>query len=319
MVQPDHNLYKPTPVGLPLESDCLQSKDKHLLVPMTEQPLSLTVTQALELDLRRKGMTQEQLGTELGVSQQAISGWITDNRIPDRRMPALIKILGKDSETAKVEQIRQNFLLATARDQAIYFSEDRKPATVTTGSGALGPPVEPRRHTLREYTVFASALPPELRRNMEQARVQFGSSSRRLDYLSDKVALELVAPSMLANQWAPARLAPAMMQLLVAKQATLATHPDRQYILGVILPADAQITGMRQLQALATDAELLGLVLATTNDVNSLAKYIVALEEGRVPFEEQNEVPDEPDLNPAYGDLLGGVKKADENGGQGQP
>ena len=195
MVQPEHNLYKSTLVGLPEGSDCLQSRDKQTLVPMTAQPTSVTVAQALETDLRKKGMTQEQLGTHLGVSQQAISGWIKDNHVPGRRLGALIELFGRDSMLARVEQVRQNFLLAASRDQAIYFAEDRKLVThdtVPTEPGALGPAaIEPRRHNLREHTIdwaFANALPAKLRRNMEQARVHFGSSSRRLDYLSDKVA-----------------------------------------------------------------------------------------------------------------------------------
>lgn len=278
---------------------------------MTEQPLSLTVAQALELDLKRKELTQEQLGTQLGVSQQAISGWIKDNRVPAGRLQSVLAIFGNDSHTAAL--LRRNMTYREVRSGA-----HRAPADVqfsnegpATGPGALGAAaVEPRRYNLREHTIdwaFVDALPEYLRRNAQEARVQFGSSSRRLDYVSDKVALELVAPSITNHQFPQTRVAPSMVRLAVVKQATLEKHPGRLYILGVILQPTSSLNNARAMQALATDAELLGLTLATTSDVTSLARYVTEIEEGRLPFDNEDEAlpPDGPDdAQPVFGDLI---------------
>lgn len=58
-------------------------------VPVIEK-LPSTVGEALTADLAAKGMTQEDLGKRLGVSQQAISAWIKENHVPAGRLAQLV-------------------------------------------------------------------------------------------------------------------------------------------------------------------------------------------------------------------------------------
>lgn len=61
------------------------------------------LAQAIYDDLRDKSITQEQLGNELHVTQQAISNWLSGESTPRvARLKKLVAFFGDDSKTADV-------------------------------------------------------------------------------------------------------------------------------------------------------------------------------------------------------------------------
>lgn len=56
---------------------------------------------ALHIDLEAKGLTQDDMGRAMGVSQQSVSKWIAAQKIPEARVEQLRQLLGDDSYTVQ--------------------------------------------------------------------------------------------------------------------------------------------------------------------------------------------------------------------------
>lgn len=66
---------------------------------MTYTPSDLKT--ALHVDLEAKGLTQDDMGRAMGVSQQSVSKWIAAQKIPEARVDQLRQLLGPDSHTVQ--------------------------------------------------------------------------------------------------------------------------------------------------------------------------------------------------------------------------
>lgn len=241
-----------------------------------------SLSQALEQDLVRVELTQKELGERLGISQQAISAWITDNHIPNKRLNQLTEVLGANSAVAQW-QSRENFKFAVERDGGAYVerSPEKQPSRLQP-LPRVRDVEEPARPVLREHTVdhlFRAALPAHLHANLK-VRVELGSTVRHVDYMSDKLAFELISPSPVSFNRLSLTASPALLRLAVVRQATMRTHPHRKYLLGVHLPDAKGVTNFSQVQRLATEAGFLGVNVLSASDVQGFASLVDDVEHG---------------------------------------
>lgn len=255
--------------------------DNQTFVPVIEK-LPSTLGEALAADLSAKGMTQEDLGKRLGISQQAISAWIKDSHIPTKRLDELIEMFGPG------EPHLLRYLRSRPRANEIYsaYRQHRNADLHSTTAE------EPKAPNLREHTVaadFVRALPERLRPHATRptAGLRLGASIKRFDYLSDKVALELRSGPLsrnMVNNWA---LDSALLRLAVARHATLDVAPTRRYVLAVVFTDPTLPAGFHSLslQRIATDASILGVQLVTTTSAADVALLVTGLEDGTLPPE----------------------------------
>lgn len=252
------------------------------------------VAQALERDLARLGMQQQELAARLAedggphISNSAISAWKTRGVIPSGRLRGLLRIFGPDSELAKLAADDEAALIGrpSLRGQASNPPEFRRMYAFNAlmDSGIPSYMARLRREDLREH------LPADLWPNVERA-VRLPAGVRRFDYLSDKVAVE-IRSAMRSGAPFPSVYKRLIELVILRDQSAQAGHKPHHYVLA-LLPAkddaptpnnvDPQHERLRvahQLGDLVTDCNALGIETLLHIPISAVAEAIVQMENG---------------------------------------
>lgn len=150
--------------------------------------LPLDFREAFSIDMERKGLSTAAVGRGLGISQQAVHGWMKRGFPPIARLDALLEFMGPDSELAKLGA------------SAVF--ERRAPSRVSQAAVPARLPSKPlksnqvlldlaRDRWTREQAVFAQALPPS-RQAFVALPAPRDSSDLTPDYASPSVLAALV-------------------------------------------------------------------------------------------------------------------------------
>jgi hypothetical protein len=200
--------------------------------------VSLDFTQALLLDMERKGHTERSLGKVLGITQQAIHRWVERGYPPLSRLDALVEALGPDSAVGKLSKDK------------IYAPQSRTIRSAMLSLDGAPPDYSPYEAVLRQraaYTVprkdapnegvtygaqeqlgFGSELTPGMRACVEM-RVKLPSGQTfTFDYLSRNLAAELV---YVAGSQASANTGNIVLRLVTFAKAV---NPDIKLMLIVV-------------------------------------------------------------------------------------
>lgn len=200
----------------------------------------LAVGSALQMDMELRNLSQPQLAQIMGVSQQAVAKWIATNRVPRGRIEELRRVLGPNAT-----------VFAAMRQAALPEQAEAE----DSGLGHL--------------------LPQALK-----AHVSDGSTAeRRLDYLSDSLAVEFKRVDSPATAVAAAR--EGEMRLRIVRELSQETAPNRRYVLILCVPFEMQIAAAGVLQELTHfrhDALLLGTEVWVVRSTEEAAQVVRALE-----------------------------------------
>lgn len=203
----------------------------------------MTFGQQIKEARERKGLTQEQLAKEIGVSQQSVAQWELDKASPRGvRLAQIQRILEIQRDNAQVT-MRELYDKAAER-----IALRASPPITAGGSIARAPGTfEDARQFAQETMLrFAQALPEEFRGGVQQ-RVEFGPLRYDLDYFSPAVVVEIKAfgpRAMLSRHsterrpvWVPSQGEIKMMlwNLATLRQLTESTNPDRDFLVFFIV------------------------------------------------------------------------------------
>lgn len=232
----------------------------------------------LKRDRQKVGLSQLQLAAAMGVSQQAVARWETNNSFPRKgALDKLIQVLGPDAEIAGHE-LPENYD-QIKRVQVTHHAPVRVDREVLVRS--FDSRTTPRYvRTLREdERDFIKYLNPELR---EYTNNVAGIGTRRweFDYLSPSLAIEIkhirvshqAPPNIVLNYVRP------LLQLAVAKKVL---PGERKYML--LFVTDMSSPVMRQLQSIMFDAEVLGVEVSIVSSTREAAD-LVAFYENKLPL-----------------------------------
>lgn len=212
---------------------------------MPQQPddrlTPLSVGNALQLDMEMRNLSQPALAQLMGVSQQAVAKWIATNRVPRGRVEQLRHVLGATATVfSAIRQAERIGEYAEAED---------------SGIGQL--------------------LPAPLK-----AHVNDGAhADRRLDYLSDTLAVECKRVDDPASAMAAAR--EGEMRLRIVRELTRETHPTRRYALVLCVPFEMQLAAaglMHELTQFRHDAQMLGTDVWVLRSLEEAAQLVRTLE-----------------------------------------
>jgi len=253
-----------------------------------------TFGETLKLDRERLKMSQDQLASMLGVSQQAVANWEAGASHPRReRRARLLQILGPGAELVR-NPPRQDFIpvedqpvsLSTAtlrgqRREAVMMASDPEYKRKTEESTRRFEETRLRvESTLERHRQardeFAHALPEELRTYIE-GTITVGAATRRLDYLSPRRGVELKrTPNSKYMAWVNA--APALVHLAVVRGiADQGMRPPRDYSLVFVTEGAPSLSGSA-LQKVMFDAGVLGISVYQVESYTQAAELIAELE-----------------------------------------
>jgi transcriptional regulator with XRE-family HTH domain len=244
-----------------------------------------TFGQMLKKDRERLELTQGELAERLGVSQQAVASWENDAAMPKQdRRAALLQVLGPTAELVRnppTGTFLQGVKLtarATVQDSPIDTVRENLTRYGTPASGSVMDRLKEQRRIQEEKrTILVNQLDEGFRANLDQ-RLEIGPTRRFVDYLSDKLVIEIKYithdrrpyPSLLFSQ--------SLLQLAVIKAYLTSAGPsDRQFILMLIVNPEAPLRN-QEYNRLVFDAGLLGISIAQVTNPHSAAKLIMALE-----------------------------------------
>lgn len=258
-----------------------------------------TFAEAVSEDIAALKMTQDQIGETLGVTQQAVSRWargyppandrvirLASLRGPESKLWAWLKSQGVDA-TPEPHTITQTLaaiapVLGAAAAPALGVASMVSAVSALTG-GALFRKKE--ASTLHELAVefhrkTIALLPGDLRPNFDStnARVYVGGLARRFDYVSDKLIAEFRVQGGIPIFNA---LEGRLLALAAARQATLQTHPNRQYLIVVVMHGPTSHSARARAQSFMTDASLLGVHVVFAATPAAAAHFITQVEKGR--------------------------------------
>jgi hypothetical protein len=238
----------------------------HQEMQQTELPQKLA--QALRIDIEAKRASQSAIGRLIGISQQAVSKWL-EKGVPLQYAPEIAEHLGPDSKFAEV-----------ARHETM---------TGETVPGDLGMPTTVRKTIDRPpppgqqvterspMTGLRNALPEQYKNNVE---VPIGPSKRFvLDYLSDRLALEVKLTSANANEFI-LTVSHASHQIQFARALLGDTPPTRRkYVVAVIFPETRPTFAfLEAVHQLHEQCAALDIVLLMAGSIAELAEYIAEFE-----------------------------------------
>jgi hypothetical protein len=234
----------------------------------------------LDADLRRLGWSKKEFAEKLHVAYEAVRKWEQFNQVPKKRQDEVANLLGRDSELVR--------LFWGAFPGGLTFMSAREPVARYSGTSYIPAKVvdEPLRPHLRDHTseaAFRRALPARLQHDAGK-RVLIGGLAREMDYLSDKVGLELIsAPPTTTLSTLAAR---ALVRLIVVKSA-LASEAPRDLLL-VLVMGEAPVRAVSGLQTLAIDCTLLGVRFLVVETPEQAAQLVAKLENDE-PIDDVNE------------------------------
>lgn len=222
---------------------------------MTYTPPDLKT--ALHIDLEAKGLTQDDMGRAMGVSQQSVSKWIAAQKIPEARVEQLRQLLGPDSYTVQ-------FLAAQYQRKAQGMAQGSAPATPTQ-PGLLQQ--EPPVYVVDARTALAQArrlLPVDLQHHVITRRgPSLGVGFPTPDYESPTTVLCAAGPDTAHD---------AMITLLLHQRMTRST---KRLVLALVEMGGERTTALR----LAAACAALGVVLMPCQSAEELAQAIQDLEQ----------------------------------------
>jgi len=151
----------------------------------TTMTVDLTFKDALHIDMERKGLSEATLGKALGISQQAVHKWLERGFPPLSRLDTLLEVLGPGSEVSKLSRDR----LYSSRSRTVVSVPVDRPARFSSEKYA-----DIMEYAKRQTLNFVNMLPLDLAVNAHRV-VKMGEATVRFDYLSSKLAVELLVVS----------------------------------------------------------------------------------------------------------------------------
>lgn len=150
---------------------------------------------ALEATLARKQMTQEQLGTILGITQQAIDKWCERNQVPRRRIDQLAEIFGHDSEIVRAADEARPLLGATRLSRASGYSQhqNQQELPILAPKDRFFDQLREDRHR------FFDRLKAEIPAAQVNASLTLGGMPRRFDFATRGILAQVYNPEGLTS------------------------------------------------------------------------------------------------------------------------
>jgi len=242
---------------------------------------------ALRVERERLRLSQEQLGDMLEVSQQAVANWEAGTAIPrPERRKRLIQILGPGSELAKLMP-RYEFAegpLEPGPSDGESWEDGRSDMTNNEPKEPLKGGLEDTRrkagtlHARRgsDRVEFLEALPEALRQYVDGS-ITIGAATRRLDYLSPYLGVDVKRlPIDRTMAWAAS--APSLLNLAMVRSVTdSSVKPPRQYAL-ILVSDGLKHRSDASVQRLMFDAGVLGVTVHQVESMPQAAQLVAELE-----------------------------------------
>lgn len=216
-----------------------------------------TFGKLLKADRETLGWSQDQLGKELGVSQQTIGQWESDAAHPRRhRMDTLMKLIN-------------NHLPGRSQLYASWTGACTVPAVFS--------PVQDTTPMSRAqlHERLRAALPENLHKYVARA-LQLGHQERTYDYVSPAVT----ARALPTVDGRTPLLGTAVLTVHLAMAATRHIHepgPTHTVALFILTP-DLPAIAIRRMGAAALDAQTLGVEVVPVPDIDTKGRTITQLE-----------------------------------------
>lgn len=218
----------------------------------------------LKADREALGWSQEQLGKELGVSQQTVGQWEANGAQPRRhRMQTLMKLLNVHLHGRS--QLYAQWAGALPVVPHVTFTDPKGPPP------RFGQP-DSRAEVQK---LLRDALPEHLRQYVARA-LQFGHQEKQYDYLSPSLTAR-VLPTVDGR---PPTLGMAVVTLHLAMAAMRNIHhfgPKPTTALFVLTP-DMPAVALKRMGTAAADAQVLGVEVIPVPDVGTMGRTIAQLE-----------------------------------------
>lgn len=253
-----------------------------------EHPPPTTVIEALQRDMDRLGLNQEQLGEKLGISQQAVSAWFAEGRVPKMRLqqvadlvrelgdePAVLPWLGYRNPVDAPMLSRRRDTPAQSRD---LDGRTRNLVNSVVGNTVAQPGVvmasEEANPARRYELAFVEALPAELQKHHAALVNPIINPRQRADYASDRCVIEIVHTER--RPFSPLVGNALLLELAVVRKLDEARNQRREMLL--VLPNHHP--GETGLQELMFKASLMDVTVLFGLSPQQLAETVKRIEAG---------------------------------------
>ena len=225
--------------------------------------------EALDQDLRRAGLDRKALAEALKISVQAVGKWVATSSVPPARRQEIAALLGADA-------------LVLKDDLALHVeSKPRRIATpIRDNHAAMNREVHDRLH-------LAALLGAKSAGRVDKV-IRFGASSRRFDYLSNRICVEIVRcmdysfREMNGPPWTRIPVAARLALLSLALLNELLPNDENASIeRSVVLLTDGRPVSPQELSRFTAEAAVLGVSVVQLNSMRETAQYIEQLEKSQ--------------------------------------
>lgn len=215
----------------------------------------------------RRNMSQQDLASQISVSQQSVANWERGTSFPRiERIEDLQRIFSNDPAFCGHPslQSKETMVIEALRAKTLQVEEQ-----VNNEYRGYIAKMQADKDELHR------ALPPALHQYLE-LEIGVGAAMRTLDYVSPRYCVELKRmPSHPAATWQ--RYSDALVQLAVAREISKSAYPQRHYVLMIVgvNPPDIQTN---PLQRVMFDAGVLGIQVLQQPSWTAAGEAIGALE-----------------------------------------
>jgi len=247
-----------------------------------------TFARALRSERIRVGLTQAQLSNKIETSQQNVAAMEKGLSLPRHDLyERMVAFFGNTSVIAALPP-KRDLLMATeaigkasASSSAPMFQRRQESLSEEEEVRPVIPEMRTPRLRRERNLTLRELLPSELRGNVEKS-LTFIDTVYRVDYLSDKLCVEVKSPVNIPSVLTSARLA--MQQLYLFTNVIKVLHPNIQ------LPRASLVLVKGGLDIWAShdnnpvgktvimEAGIMGVAVLLAEDMAQAAKYIAALE-----------------------------------------
>lgn len=253
---------------------------------MNNSPAESTFAKALRSERKRMGLTQARLAEVLGTSQQNIAGMEKGLSLPRPDLhERMVDIFGNTSVIAALPP-RRDLLLATeaiskASATASLATFQRQQENLNTTDDPVKPEMKVPRLRRDRNNDLKALLPPELHNNVERVLAVF-DTFYRVDYLSDKLCVEIKSPANLPSVLSAARAA--MQQLHIYASVLKQQYKDYPQPMPVLVHGCMNIwtspDNNPRGKTVVVEGGLMGIRVVIVDTLAQAADFIVKAEKG---------------------------------------
>lgn len=121
---------------------------------------AMSLKACLQADLAERDMNLSSLASQLGITPQSVSKWVTKDSIPEERLSDILGIIGRDSRTARYLRERAQRLIDGVAQVVIPAPDrnDPEPSSPTSSTSAAVQLVRARlsRHTATRRSLIST-------------------------------------------------------------------------------------------------------------------------------------------------------------------